>query len=124
MVAMTFQHPRVKEEALNDLRKRSKENPDACLFMSADVIDYTDEELKAINWMNERYFVTTISDGMFARFRVVYEKDDERVIMTHNKFIQSLKHMKILAMDQNGRIKPIPITTLWLESPLRREKNI
>jgi hypothetical protein len=121
---MTFQHPRIKQEALNDLYKRSKENPDACLFMSADVIDYTEEELKAINWMNERYFVTTISDGMFAKFRVVYEKDDERVIMTKRKFEESLTNMKIVAMDQNGRTKLMPITQLWLDSPLRRHKNI
>ena len=114
-----FNHPRIKQNVLDEFIKNP--NPDKALFLSKDVIDYTEEELKAIEWMNKRYYCTMLMNGHWAYFRVAYETNGQTVYLTQAKFCSSLANVRILATGQNGNTRLMPIAKLWLQSPLRRQ---
>jgi hypothetical protein len=118
---MTFQHPRVRQEVWEEFTNRKfNKNGEKALVMTKDVIDYTKEELEAIEWMNERYYCTMLENNGWPYFRVIFEEHGRTTILTQARFIKSLVGMRVLATDQFGKTKLIPISKFWLGSPLRR----
>jgi hypothetical protein len=83
---------------------------------------YTKEQMEAIEWMNKRYYCTTLHSGGWGYFRVIAEDCGRTTILTKARFIKSLAWERVKITDEFGIVKLVPLSKFWLESPLRREQ--